>query len=180
MPSRSPSRRSPTPTSPVGTTGSSPSRGRRGAARRRAATAGGAPAKLISPSRIARYYFHECSRYLRYSSTPKELLAEEGVPEPPFDHSPVTTAILEGGYAWEEEVMESRLQGQVFLAEAKPGTRTRDRVWSVEDTRRLLAGLKPGQSIYQPTLVTPPGFYDRYNLDPAVVQVTDCRPDLIA
>src|SRR5262249_29249587 len=68
---------------------------------------------------------------------------------------------------------------QVSIAGAKPGTRMRDRVWSVEDTRRLLAGLKPGESIYQPTLVTPQGFYTRYNLDPAVVQVTDCRPDLI-
>src|SRR4051812_32987737 len=28
--------------------------------------------KFVSPSRIARYYYHECERYLRYTSTPKE------------------------------------------------------------------------------------------------------------
>ena len=77
--------------------------------------AGGAvrsgPVKVISPSRIARYFFHECPRYLRYSSTPKELWDVEGVPAPPFDHSPVTAAILEGGYTWEEEVVRNRLAG---------------------------------------------------------------------
>jgi hypothetical protein len=140
----------------------------------------GAAPKLISPSRIARYYFHECQRYLRYSSTPKELMAAEGVPEPPFDHSPVTAAILEGGYAWEEQVVGTRLKGRVFVAEAKPGTRLKDRVWGAAETRRVLSGLRPGESIYQPTLLTPPGFYARYRLDSAVVQVTDCRPDLIA
>ena len=66
-----------------------------------------AAAKVISPSRIARFFFHECPRYLRYSSTPKELWDVEGVPAPPFDHSPVTAAILEGGYTWEEEVVQT-------------------------------------------------------------------------
>ena len=28
------------------------------------------------------YFFHECPRYLRYSSTPKELWDVEGVPDP--------------------------------------------------------------------------------------------------
>ena len=138
------------------------------------------PVKLISPSRIARYFFHECRRYLRYSSTPKELWDAEGVPAPPFDHSPVTAAILEGGYTWEEEVVESRLKGRVLIAEAVPGTRLKDRVLGAAETRRLLAGLEPGQSIYQPTLITPPGFYSRYGLDSAVVQMTECRPDLIS
>src|SRR5947207_10552 len=61
--------------------------------------------KLVSPSRIARYYFHECERYLRYSSTPRELLESEGVPEAPFDHSLVTAAILESGTTWEASVL---------------------------------------------------------------------------
>ena len=144
-----------------------------------APAAGVTAPKLISPSRIARYFFHECPRYLRYSSTPKEQLAEEGVPEPPFDHSPVTTAILEGGYTWEEEVVTNRLKGRAFIAEGKPGTRLKDRVWGAAETRRILSKLEPGQSIYQPTLITPPSFYARYGIDPAVVQMTDCRPDLI-
>ena len=47
------------------------------------------PKFTVSPSRIARYYFHECDRYLRYTSTPKERRAEEGVPArsgPPQRH----------------------------------------------------------------------------------------------
>jgi hypothetical protein len=135
---------------------------------------------LISPSRIARYFFHECPRYLRYSSTPKEFWDVEGVPAPPFDHSPVTAAILEGGYTWEEEVIQHRLEGRVLIADAAAGTRLKDRVLGAAETRRLLAALEPGQSIYQPTLITPPGFYSRYGLDRSIVQMTECRPDLIS
>ncbi len=138
-----------------------------------------APARLISPSRIARYYFHECRRYLRYSSTPKEAWEAEGVPAPPYDHSPVTAAILEGGYTWEEEVVRSRLAGRVHLADARPGTPLKDRIHSADATRRLIAALEPGESIYQPTLITPPGFYEQYGLDSSIVQMADCRPDLI-
>ena len=70
--------------------------------------------------------------------------------------------------------------GKVHLAKARSGTPLRDRVLGGSETRRLLKGLRPGEYIYQPTLATPPGFYARYGLDPAVVEVTDCRPDLIA
>ncbi len=139
-----------------------------------------APPKLISPSRIARYFFHECRRYLRYSGTPKELWESEGIPEPPFDHSPVTQAILEGGYTWEEAVVRDRLGGRVAIADSASGGRLRDRVFGAEETRDRLADLRPGRAIYQPTLITPPGFYTRYGLDPAIVQMSECRPDLIA
>jgi hypothetical protein len=30
------------------------------------AAAAATPPKFISPSRVARYYYHECQRYLRY------------------------------------------------------------------------------------------------------------------
>jgi DNA replication ATP-dependent helicase Dna2 len=171
---------SPTPAAKKdsGTVGRAPRKGRKPAAKPAADGAAIAP-KLISPSRIARYFFQECPRYLRYTSTPKELWAIEGVPEPPFDHSPVTTAILEGGYTWEEEVVANRLKGRVFVADAKPDTRLKDRVWGASETRRILTALKPGESIYQPTLITPPSFYKRYGIDSAIVEMTDCRPDLI-
>ena len=44
----------------------------------------------ISPSRIARYYFHECDRYLRYTATPGPRKTEEGVPQHDLDFSLVT------------------------------------------------------------------------------------------
>ena len=178
MPRGNKSLPSPAPSKKPSTAVATPRKGRKTVAKPGPAGAA-TPPKLISPSRIARYFFHECPRYLRYSSTPKELWAVEGVPEPPFDHSPVTTAILEGGYTWEEEVVANRLKGRVFIAAAKPDTRLKDRVWGASETRRILTGLKPGESIYQPTLITPPSFYARYGIDSAIVEMTDCRPDLI-
>src|SRR5262249_54984477 len=63
---------------------------RGGPAIRRGRRPGRSPRTTISPSRIARYLFHECRRYLRYSSTPQGLPDAEGGPEPPFDYGPVT------------------------------------------------------------------------------------------
>src|SRR4051812_14199562 len=100
--------------------------------------------KFVSPSRIARYYFQECARYLRYSSTPKEALASEGVPPAPFDHRPVTAAIFESGYSWEERVIEEHLAGHVRLAESlEDGGATRDRVFSAEASRDEITALAP-------------------------------------
>ena len=56
------------------------------------------PKFTVSPSRIARYYFHECGRYLRYTSTPKERRDEEGVPAGQAHRSAIASAILDGGY----------------------------------------------------------------------------------
>ncbi|MGP0066623.1 MAG: AAA domain-containing protein [Isosphaeraceae bacterium] len=178
MPRANKSLPSPSPKKKPGAVGQPPRKGRKAVAKTEPVAAASSP-KLISPSRIARYFFQECPRYLRYTSTPKDLWAAEGVPEPPFDHSPVTTAILEGGYTWEEEVVANRLRGRLFIAGAKADTRLKDRVWGASETRRILAGLKPGEAIYQPTLITPPSFYKRYGIDGAIVEMTDCRPDLI-
>ncbi len=46
------------------------------------------PPKFISPSRIARFYYLECERYLRYGSVTKGARGEEGVPDPPYDTEP--------------------------------------------------------------------------------------------
>ena len=144
----------------------------------RAASAPQVP-KWVSPSRIARYYFQECARYLRYSSTPKEQQKAEGIPPAPFDFRPVSTAMLETGYLWEEQVVEHHLAGNVHIAPAEDGVEMRDRVLTVERTRELLASLTPGEWMYQASLTTPSAFYQRYGIDPSVVQVADCRPDLI-
>ena len=32
----------------------------------------------LAPSRLARYYFFECDRFLRYDATPRDRRAEEG------------------------------------------------------------------------------------------------------
>jgi hypothetical protein len=59
------------------------------------------------------------------SSTPKKRRAEEGIPTDLADQRPVTEAILEGGYAWEEAVVGKLLAGKVHLAQADAGTALR-------------------------------------------------------
>src|SRR5438552_1248668 len=107
--------------------------------------------KFISPSRVARFYFHECERYLRYSSTPRADRATEGIASTPYDTSPVTHAILDGGYEWEEQVLGTYLTGRVHIApESEPGQAVRDRVATAEKSKELLSTLQPGQFVYQP------------------------------
>ena|GEM_PF-5268478 len=76
------------------------------------------PKFTVSPSRIARYYFHECDRYLRYTSTPKERRAEEGVPARRAHRSAIADALLDGGYRWEDRIREEFLAGRVIVGTA--------------------------------------------------------------
>ena len=57
----------------------------------------------LSPSHIARYFYHECERYLRYHTTPSQVRTAQGIPRPERAKSLVTQALLDRGYAWEEE-----------------------------------------------------------------------------
>lgn len=135
----------------------------------------------VSPSLIARYYFHECDRHLRYAAVPKRHRVAEQVPAKELDRSLVTRAILDGGYQWEEMVIRDRLApGTVVIADAaEDATALHDRTLGRGETLDALAAAQPGQSIYQPTLTAPPSFYDAYGLDPDLVAFADCRPDLL-
>lgn len=137
-------------------------------------------AKIVSPSRIARYFFQECDRYLRFSSTPSAARAHEGVPVRPFDTRPVTAAILESGFAWEEQVLDDHLGDRCRVAEAsQPEQPVHERIHSAEQTRDALTSIEPGQYLYQPTLITPDRFYESYGIDRTVVAMSESRPDLI-
>jgi len=133
----------------------------------------------LSPSRIARYFYHECDRYLRYFATPRAERKAAGIPQPPYDASPVTAAILEGGYAWETEVIRTHLKGRVRIARGKPDTELRERTFDARQTVKELQLMEPGEYLYQGTLLAPPEFYQVFGLDPGVVSFAACRPDLI-
>ena len=137
------------------------------------------PPKVVSPSRLARYYFQECDRFLRYSATPEAERETECVPGAGSDDTPATAAILEAGYLWEEEVIARKLADKVRVASHPDGTLLRDRIFNLADTKQALEALQPGEYLYQPTLLAVPSFYERYGLDPAIVRFANCRPDLL-
>ena len=69
------------------------------------------PPFRTSPSAIARYFFHDCERFLRFHSASPETRPAEGLPVPEFDHSPLVKAILDSGYLWEQTVLQQYLAG---------------------------------------------------------------------
>ena len=130
----------------------------------------------LSPSRIARFFYHECERNLRYLATPSAQRDTDNIP-PPVDESPVAAAIFEGGYKWEEEVISTHLKDRAHVG--RSAGPLRERTHDARATVKLLRELRPGEVIYQGTIIPPAGFLSRYGLDPSLVEVRACRPDLI-
>lgn len=138
----------------------------------------GAPRFALSPSRIARFFFHECERNLRYLATLRKK--EEGVPSTPADRSPVAEAILAGGYTWERDVVSGLLGARAHVAApAAPNQPLHECVHSEAETVALLSRLQPGEAVYQGTLRVSERFLERFGLDPALVTFSPCRPDLL-
>lgn len=130
----------------------------------------------LSPSGIARFFYHDCPRHLRYTATPRAERKGQGIPEAEGDGSPVTRALLERGYAWEEEVIARLGRG----ARVAPGRgEVHQRAFGVAESLREMARLGPGEAVYQPTLAVPGEFLRAHALDPSLVAFPDCRPDLV-
>src|SRR5260370_17506456 len=83
------------------------------------------PPFRTSPSTIARYFFHDCERFLYYSSASPKTAKREGIPTAEFDHSPLVAAILESGYRWEEEVVTRLLAGRLIVGPGEGTLHTR-------------------------------------------------------
>lgn len=131
----------------------------------------------VSPVLVAKYFYHDCERVLRYGMVPRDERAAQGIPAGEFDASPVMQAVLQSGCAWESHVVTTHLAGRAVIA---PGSATLpERRFDVGQTLALLRTLRPGQLLYQGTLRPPRSFYDRYRLDPRLVEVHDNHPDLI-
>lgn len=135
------------------------------------------PRYSLSPSRIARYFYHECERYLRYHATPKALRTQAEVPKIPWNQSPVTEAILAGGFAWEEKVITEKLGKRVKIAKGRG--KLHERAHDSASSLDILQKMRPGQAVYQPTLQVPASFLETYNLSPDICEFPPCRPDLL-
>ncbi|MBK8964138.1 MAG: AAA family ATPase [Candidatus Competibacteraceae bacterium] len=131
----------------------------------------------LSPSRIARYFYHDCERYLRYHATPRALRAAGRVPHDRNRPSPFTAEIRRRGYEWEETVIGNYLNGSVRIASGEGPLH--ERAHGVRETLALLKDLQPGAWLYQPTLEASDAFLNRYGLDPARCRFPPCRPDLL-
>jgi hypothetical protein len=135
------------------------------------------PPFRTNPSTVARYFFHDCERFLYFSAASPEQRKREGLPDPAFERSPLVEAILESGYAWEREVVEKLLAGRVVLG---PGAgELHLRRLPPEATLRALEQEPAGRFLYQPTLSPPALFYETYDLDPGLVVLSDNHPDLV-
>ncbi|HOI12292.1 MAG TPA: AAA domain-containing protein [Methanoculleus sp.] len=131
----------------------------------------------LSPSLIGRYFYQDCERYLRYHATPEQERAGAGIPAAAIDTSPVTRALLEAGIQWEEEVVRTKLAGQVRLPDGAGPISGRS--FSIEESFNLLARLSPGEAIYQTTIPVSVHFLQSYDLDPEMHRFSPCRPDLV-
>jgi hypothetical protein len=136
------------------------------------------PPFRTSPSTIARYFFHDCERFLYYSSAEPKERRRQGIPEPDFDRSPVKAALLASGFSWEQEVVQRLLAGRVVIAPGEGELHTRR--LSPAQTLRCLAREPAGRFLYQPTLSPPQRFYEAHGIDPAIVTLSDNHPDLLA
>ncbi|MFV1967444.1 MAG: hypothetical protein ACC628_18600, partial [Pirellulaceae bacterium] len=121
-----------------------------------------APPFRTSPSGIARYFFLDCQRYLRFNAASPQTRRDEQLPTPEFDHSPLIKAVLESGFVWEQTVVEQYLGQQVFIAPGEGELHTRRFDWNA--TLNMLRTAPIGTFIYQPTLRLPLAFYERYGI----------------
>lgn len=133
------------------------------------------PSFGLSPSVVARYFFHDCERFLRFRATRRPT--QNGVPSRAVESGPVTRAVLASGRDWEEQVLTDHLANRALIAEGDG--KLSDRVWSIEESLERLRQAQPGQFLYQLTLRAPPSLYSEFNLDPKLVEIVDNRPDLV-
>src|SRR3954467_1598130 len=112
------------------------------------AHSGSAAPAILSPSSIARYFFHACNRFLRLRTMTSAERRAAGLGARPFDTSAVMQALQQRGAAWEEEVVRrTRATPLVATGTGRPA----ERYHAVDATLALLQSAE-ARPIYQPTL----------------------------
>ena len=135
----------------------------------------------LSPSLIARFFYHNCERYLRFHATPLQMRSKAGIPVVNQNQSPVTKALLEAGNKWEESVILNKLKNNAInnvITPAGEGA-LHERSHPVEASLEIFSKLKTGDAVYQPTILVSPRFYQKYHLSPEICRFSACRPDLV-
>lgn len=133
----------------------------------------------ISPYKIGLYFYYQCPRHLVFSSLSNEDKIKYKIPTEPFEHSPVSKAILEGGYTWEEIVLKNKLRKKAIIAERTTNVQLTDRFFTQEETLDLLFKSPYGKYIYQAQLIATDSLYKSLGLDPLEVEFKASKPDLV-
>lgn len=131
----------------------------------------------LSPSLIARYFHHDCDRFLRYHATPENMRSTLGIPPSKQDTGLVNQMLLQTGLEWEETVVEQKIQGNVIIP---PGDdHISNRSFSIEESLSLLSRISPDETIYQATIPITATFFKTYGLNTDQYRFSPCRPDLL-
>ncbi|MED3717990.1 AAA domain-containing protein [Geobacillus thermodenitrificans] len=132
----------------------------------------------VSPAKIASYFYHECERNLYFRSLAKERRGELDVPEELFRRPASHENVLRRGVEWEKTVISTYLADEVKMGKQVSDLPLSHCYLDSEETIRELK--EPSKRyLYQPTLIVPPRFYERYGLNPGTVRFAACRPDVI-
>ncbi|MFZ2500180.1 AAA domain-containing protein [Methanosarcina sp.] len=131
----------------------------------------------LNPSLIARFFYHNCERYLRFHATPLQTRSKVGIPVVNQNQNPVTKALLEAGNKWEESVILNKLKSNVIIPVGEGALH--ERAHPIETSLEIFRKLKTGDAVYQPTILVSPQFYQNYHLSPEMCRFSACRPDLV-
>jgi DNA replication ATP-dependent helicase Dna2 len=131
----------------------------------------------LSPSMIARFFYHDCDRYLRYHATPRKEWSSKGIPLVDIEDSPISKRLLQAGIKWEEDVVLDKLKDDVILPSGLGAVH--ERKHTIESTLVLLDNLSFGKAVFQPSLKTSPDFLQKYDLSPDLCIFKTSYPDLI-
>ncbi|MHC1757481.1 MAG: AAA domain-containing protein [Methanosarcina sp.] len=131
----------------------------------------------LNPSLIARFFYHNCERYLRFHATPLQIRSKVGIPVVNQNQNPVTKSLLEAGNKWEEAVILNKLKSNAIIPAGEGALHERSH--PIETSLEIFGKLKTGDSVYQPTILVSSQFYQNYHLSPEICRFSACRPDLV-
>ena len=131
----------------------------------------------LSPSRIARHFYHNCERFLVFDGAGEEFKKKYAIPNRE-ERNIVTQAMFQMGFDWEEKVAGS-LENVYIPADPGDKPKISERSFGFEESLKLLGQCQPGEYIYQATFEAPKSFLKKYDVRNEAVVWTPCKPDLI-
>ncbi|HIH04148.1 MAG TPA: hypothetical protein HA263_10005, partial [Methanoregulaceae archaeon] len=134
----------------------------------------------LNPTLVARYFFFECPRYLRLQAMPLGARQVGRLPSGALRPSLAARFLTEEGERWETEVVTELIPaGRLHMAAPGMPNPGKHRLAPAR-TQTLLGTARPGEYLFQATLVPPRDLLAPYGLDPALCRFNECIPDLLA